>query len=674
MSANFSQEEIVDFDNYFESDLHNTNNSDDVIVVEENMEKKPKRSKVAKPKTDSDSFDLLSTSAALTANSRKKLEHYLRKSPQYKVIDKQIQLLMEEYKNYKASGEKELMEKTQLLINDLSDKKRKFVKLFKESGQKTLEKDKNQVKINIENSEDVLKYKTELKDLEKELKNLNPNTLDYKLREYRKTLKMLGFPEFENYVDDFEDFDDETVIDFDDFDNNADKNITKQEYINFCGHIADLIDTTPKDVMSMNPNQIKKLLQDAIPEERLNEIKTKIERTKIALNTEINRIKGYEDVTDLVHGIFNIKEDAEEQPKEMLAAANVSFVKAVAYNTCIKLNLLHYFDDAVAYGLLGLTKAINRWYKIQKMEDMPISFSGFANQDIVMSIKRGLYELTSGGRMNGSVVATMEHKRRKSIENYLKNNPELKELPSEMIENLLDGVVEDKLEPTITESAYTSMVGGEDIDNADIWANAAKVEEEKMVIGKMDLINSIKALFGLFHDYDPNAKGMKKSFKQPLFDKYDYKLFKLLFGIEYKRESMGEGKLVKNTRYTQEEIAQILVKYERLHGKNTASLSQSAISTRIESLKRRLSECVVKYPIIKSGLQFLIINMNSQMLDSTFDEFEREYTKLEQKYGSFNVSDNLKLGDIYDNMESNPLDDEISNYFENHQQIFGEQI
>jgi hypothetical protein len=735
--------QVLDFDEFFDNeDLYAQEIPVDFDDDETSDEPK-KRGRKPKIKTtkSKDVYNLPTASLALSINAKKKLESYLKKTPQYRILNEQINLLLEEYKNYKKLGNLELAEKTQELISDLSGKKKKFVKLYKTSTQKD-EKEVAEIKAKLESSETLKDLKTDLKALEEDYRKLNPNTLAYQISEFRKMLNILD-------DSDVVDFEDEEMTDFDTYLQNFSENVTKQEYINLCGHIADLLDLTPGEIMKMRVNEIRKALKAANPaveelktkvrkvlktikdkngdivdlkteilnvlkssksitdtegfkneliralnrndieiekllldikdvlsleNSAIEDLKNKIERKKIEINNESNKIKGQEDITDIIFNIFDLSEVPEEQPKEMLAAANIPYVKAIAYNTCNKLNMLHLFDDAVAYGLVGLTVAINRWYRIQKFEDTVISFTGFAHRDVSGAIKRGLYEITMSGRISGSVMATIEHKRNKQLKAYLENNPELKDVPREMLDSLLDGVIDDKVEPAITESAYMDMVGGsEGSDNADIWTNVAKYEDEKMLLGKLDLINSLKALFGLFRGTNPNTKGANKIFEKPIFDKYDYKLFKLVFGFEYKRESLGENKTTKNTNYNQDEIAEILSKYYKANGIEQ-SFTQSAISTRIKKLREKLKDCVEKFPIIKAGLQFIVINTAANNLDATFDDFEKQKLITDQDVENNDFNNNLsnkslKLSDVFSETSENPLDEEIANYFENYQGI-----
>ena len=126
---------------------------------------------------------------------------------------------------------------------------------------------------------------------------------------------------------------------------------------------------------------------------------------------------------------FDFSKD-EEEPKELLAASNIKYVSAIAYRQCSSMNKMQYFDDCCSAGLLGLSLAINKWYEIQKLQDASLSFEGFAYNYIVNAIKKELYYWsTNHGMISPSVLASIDTRRRKTIEMWLKINPDFKNVP-----------------------------------------------------------------------------------------------------------------------------------------------------------------------------------------------------------------------------------------------------
>lgn len=766
--------DAINFDEYYDEELIDDPKAKEIFGT-------PKKRKNAKPPEDQHkdsegndfkNYKLKTTGDALSSNANKKLEIYLKKTPQYKVLAKQIELLMDEYKNYKAIGNLELAEKTKYLITELGQKRNKFIKLYKSTNN---EKKKEEDHEKVKNSELLTELKEKREALEYEYQMTNPSSLVRKMKNYREILgyveENLQEYEDESYVDDIDSFldSDETI------------NPTKQEYDNFCGHIADLIDESPLAVAKMSLNELRKalkeqvtpeqitieqinqlikkigieinettkdrkfateqikslidkigtsvsntLLEDFTPKEikslkekivldllealskkitaeeitelndkidieidqvikgrhtKISVLKDKIDQVKFMASNEMNRLKGNNDITDIIFDVFDFEIVPEEQPKDMLAAANVGYVKAIAYNTCAKLNMLHHMDDAVAYGLMGLTVAINKWYKIQKMQDSAVSFAGFANIYISNNIKKGLYELTSAGRISKSAMASMEHYRKKRMENYVQANPEMKDVPADLLSSILDEVGGPKIEDTVTESTYSDMVGGaEGGDKADIWSNAASTNDDKLMEVKHEyesLLGSIKQLFNLFETKVDKTTGIKSITDRKVFNKYDYKLFKLWSGIEFKRELSGDGKTTVKSEYTQEEIAKIMEDYYRANGV-PQTFKQGAISYRINTMLKKMKALMEEYPTMKTGFEYLMnycrlnreeINYMSNnreelMMKSDREDLKELYADDEQQLNKV-LTDGKRLSDVFETSESNPLDDEIADIFMN---------
>lgn len=532
---------------------------------------------------------------ALSRNARVTLENYLKRTPQYKVLLQQLEILKNEFDSYKLAGNKELMEKTKQMISDLNQKSKKFVKLYR----KDIVKENNEAKEKIENSEFIKQLNNEKKELNNELKDLNPLSLIYKIRQYRE---LLGITRKDlnqiNILDD-------DIVDIDD---ELSKESTEIEYNynTLCAHIADMIDVLPSEVSKMNSNEILTALKNVEDTSRIEQIKSRLEQINIQVSTEVAKAKGYEDITNLIFDIFDFETVQEQQPKEMLAAANVELVKSIAYKQCSKLNLLHLMPDAVSYGLLALTEIINDWYKLQKAADSAISFSGFAYTPIGFTIQKGLYELTAtGGMINSSSLATIEHKRNLKLKTFLKENPELRDLPNSLIEPLIEGL--EVVPKTMTETEYSDMVTGGDEDGSyDVFANSAISSTDTETLNSIktefeELTKSIKGIFSLFKT--KKVEGEIVETTQKIFNKFDFKLFKLVFGIEYKTEYDNNG--AKLTRlYNQVEIAEILSNMYYESGVDK-KFSQPAISARIETLKKDIKKVIEENPELKPGFEYI---------------------------------------------------------------------
>lgn len=666
--------EILDFDAYLDSpELYAYQKSidDELDSIEADKKRYKKRTKPDKSDTDSkrgnkavlkekDKFELRNAGTALEGNARTKLEYYLKKSPQYKVLDEQISLLLEEYKNYKKIGNKELMTVTQELIIDLQSNKKKIVKIYKKENSNKITAEDSQ---KLKNSPELAALKEKRKGLETAFKMNNPNSLVSKITALRNDLEIN-----DSYVNGDDFFDEDEIEDFDDFmDDNSDSLPSKKEYMELCAHIGGIINETPAAVAEMAPTEMRKKLKLFAPE--LDEIKSALEEVKIEIGNETARVTGKEDITSIIFDIFDFEDDAvEEEPKEMLAAANVKYVRAIAYNMCRSRNMLNFLDDATAYGLIGLTKAINRWYNIQKFKDSAITFTGMANSFVAFEISRGLYALTSASS-SGSTAANIVSKRNAQINNFIKNNPELKDLPKELVESMLETTLPQNTLNIISETDYTSMVGGSDGgDNADIWANKLVQEVDEFNVGVLD---SLKALFSMFDMAE--KPGIDKITKKPFFNKLDYKLFKLIFGLEFKREQVEGG--VANVNYNQAEIGKILYDYARKNnlpigkdGTSDKGISQPAVYNKIKVLKAKLAKAKELYPEIELGLQYIVMSEFSNALEDITNKYEQDmfisdYDLSNQRFAN-DLTGDRSLSDIVEEDEDrNLVDDEIADMF-----------
>lgn len=572
---------VQDFDEFF-----------DQLVIEKQKTEKAKKAVKKKTVPKKSPYKLSTAADSLSLSAKRKLENYLKKSPQFKVLNDQLNILMSELKTYMSVGDTENADKCRGLIKDLQLSKNKFTKQFKE---KNFQKDKAAFIAKSNKSEKILSLRTKLSDLEKQYKNYNPNSLIFKMQSYRNELKILNIDnQIVNVVEDFDDFIDEPQ--------KQDISVTKIDYNNLCAHIADIIGISASEVADMSLNKLKKLLVEYSPD--ISDIVSDIEETKFNISNELNVLRGNEDITNIIFDTFDFETVEEELPKEMLAASNVDLVKGIAFNICSKMNMLHNMNDAIAYGLLGLTVAINKWYSIQKLKDTAVSFTGFANIYIANNIKKGLIELTSGGMISKNVMATLLHKRDKQIKSYITNNPELKDMPTEMLETIIESTeIIQKPSSVVTEGEYTDIVGGSE-GGSDIWSNVASDDNgEKLITAKFEyenLLKSIKTLFSLFETKTDKETGIEVKTNRKIFDQFDYKLFKLSFGLEYKKDEFG-----KTTDYSQAEIAQIMTNFAQSLGYASKTFSQSSISTRVQSMINKIKDIIDLYPELKVGFEYI---------------------------------------------------------------------
>ena len=635
-------------------------------------------------KSDDDKVKLAANSImALNTSANNTLKSYISKSPKYIVINQQLTVLKEKAIEYKKGGNIEAFEYCMQQVKELLNTKKKFENIAREKTKVQIDEQNE----NIKNSEVLKELKAERIELESEYSNLNPLSIVTKIQNLRKRLK---FKEdvFDEYIDDSNENEDDNVIDIDSedidsiIDNEIKEKTLKDTYWELCERIEELTGVDAIQINTMSPNKINNLLKESLTEKdwnRIDELKSSLQINKMESSSEIKRLKGYNDVTDIIFDIFDFQSDNEQisqyteaHSKNMLAASNVPYVEKIAYNVCSKLNMLHYFSDAVSYGLVGLSLAINKWYSIQKLKDRALSFEGFAHMYIINTMRRGLYQLSSGGMISASVWATNEHYKNKNYEFWVNNNKELKDLPKQMIEDLISGTETETGPNTMTESAFKSMVGGEDGDDADIWANAIadKGDTNSYAENKMEyenLVKSLKALFNMFDYKIDNKTGIKEITNKKIFNKYDYRLFLLEFGLMTK----FDPETGKERPYTQPEIAEELRLYYAADGVKK-TFSQPAISDRRKKLLEKIKRIMDENPSIKQGFEYLMYYMaanrnDMKVISDSREELGISYemdnnSKTDEEEFQESVNNSKRMSDMLSEEET---DIDVSSAFEN---------
>jgi hypothetical protein len=622
-----------------------------------------KRKKYEKPTTSDVDKIKSSASIALDSSAKSILVAALQRTPQYKVLRTQINLLKENLDVYKKIGDAEKYQATKAMIEDISEKMTKFAKFFKNGSTTQKKQDIEIFNEKIKDSEILKELKTERESLEKELKLITPASIYRKFKFYKS--------KFGNYstVDDLiDDVDDETIVDLDMDDDDVmevDNKVleTKADYIELCNHVADLIDSTPDFVMNMTPYQVKKAIEENVDPQKIEDLKTRLEVVKLKASQELKKIKGANDITDIMFEIFDFSME-EKAPKEILAAVNIPYVKSITYNICKKNNDLSNFDDAVADGLLGLTLAINKWYNVQKLTDSALSFEGYAYQYIRNAIIRGYYSRMGAGRVSGSTLATLEFNRKKDLDFFIKNNPEFADFPEDLIAELSglnDNIIDGSVGRTIMASEYEGIVSDTG-DDADIWANLTADKDNSPIDIKHEfenVIGSIKTLFSMFVTKEEN--GVKKTTTRKVFDYIDYLLFKMYMKIQLKPDG---------TAFNQTEMAEEIIKYKLSKG-DRSTMTQSAVNTRLSVMFDKIHKIMQQDPEIKAGFEWFYYNRTEfhQALDKitysgelVLDDnpFENQVTKQDVYNG--NAVKNKTLNDIFSLDDDSPLDIQISKY------------
>jgi hypothetical protein len=656
-----------------EEELLRTNDTNEAVAV-----KNKKTGAPVKAGAKKSSDENLGSADRLTYDANAKLNYYLKQAPQYKILQAQIETIKTEWAQYKKSGNTEAADKCEELLQELSGKRTRIRNIFKLNSDPGANADKKKEELfeKFKNSPELQGLLKEQKELVEEIKSKTPSILVSKVVEFRKAIELKKNVTGES----IEDFD--TAIDSNRKLVIADQ--LEQDYYDYCGHIADIIDAHTDEVIAMKPNKIHEELKRVL--EDTSALKDRLAENKLKVSTVRDNLSSGTNLTDMVFEIFDFKDKDEEgtAPREILASANVPLVKSIAYNICSKLGQQNKIQDAISYGLLGLTVAINKWYSIQKMADTALSFKGFANSYIAGSIQRGILELKGAGTASGSTMATMATMNKKKIENFIKYNPEFVDMDKTVLNDMLAGY-DGTAQPLnmVTESDYTGTVGGDEGDGADIWASAVKDNsnmsdyvEDKLEYER--LLTSTRDLLNLFDTKGGEQKtGLKSVMQKKLFNKYDRKLFMMYFGLEYKRQRVGNtaGSIADN-HYTQQEMAEELSAMYAADGIQKTFSQASLSGGRIPNMLNKIKFAMSENPKLKAGFEYLFHywqqhseNMNTfsnnrEEIGMAFDR--QELRQIYHDNGSElnrQLSDGKRLSDVFEISASNPLDTDIASLF-----------
>lgn len=637
-------------------------------------------------------------------DANNKLNYYLKKMPQWQILEKQINILKEELDVYKKNGSAENYQKTKDMIVELTINRTELKNIFK-NGNTSSEKSKakrDELNTKIKNSVVINSLLATKKELLKELKNSTTSWWVSELKSYRTRLSMLAINK--NKVVDFDDIVDET----------EQKMLpVEQEYIDFCGRIADIIFWDINEVMDGTVQNIKRALESRL--DNTEEIKEKLDVINAKISAEKDALSDSIKLTDMLFNVFDFADESQEkEPKEILILSNINYVKSIAYNICVKFKALNKMDDAVSAGLLGLTVAVNSWYVKQSLQDSPLSFKGFSSLHIYGAIQRELLGLEANGTESGSSKATVNTHNKQKINNFLKDNPQYEGVDKSILIDLLasyddkdaDGKKINTGVKTIsnvtTESEYSNIISDEEGDSSEIWANAASSDDniEELLEGKMEyekMLKSISDLLNLFETKTDNKTGLLSITNKKLFDKYDKKIFMMYFGLQHKieKELDKNGNNVTRNEYTQEEIADELFYMMKADGLVVNEpFSQPAINYRITKILTKIKSAMEFNPELKMGFEYFInikksdgnveenpneksgnwrlnnpdllrkLSNNREEINMKIDRDElREIYSDDENALNRQLSDGKRLSDTFQISETNPLDDEIASMF-----------
>lgn len=515
------------------------------------------------------------------------------------------------------------------------------LKVYKEimsvhNGRNSVRESKIFTKQKQQSSPEILAAQYKIDCIKNEMRKNSPSYMVSQLRELREQMNLRDLYCNENEIPDLddlfesektgfsgkyleEDLDEEipAVISEDVEENSSElescpNQILINKYNRICNEIADKLDCTPDEISEMKLGTILSMLKNAMPENDENLVKKYNEAHLELMNARSKQSKSDSNygICEFIYDNYNLEDEKDEKKvRELLASIYIRIVKGIAYNVVSKRNKLNLYEEAVGYGLVGLSMAINKWVSRQKSEpNVVIEFKGLCNSFVVGSIKTGLTELLSLGTASASHIQHQAIEMNKRIDNFLKYNPEFKNVDKEELTQMLSdddsfvGRVNFVYESTYDDISKSSAKSS---DNTELWDIVTRSKEnlESYTESKNDyqlLIRSIKQMLNLFETEKDEKNGQTYQNGKKLFDRYETRLFEMTFGFVWKKNSRLSG----NGQFTQSEMGEELRKMYAEQGINK-TFSQPAITSRINTLKKKIQFAVENNKKLKRAFEYI---------------------------------------------------------------------
>lgn len=624
----------------------------DIIDIEElidEFEKEQKKPFLSRKKSDrkptakelSGTHDLKSNYSFLYGLSRDKVVKYIKGTNKYKTINKQIELLGVELKEYHRLGRKDLFDATKAMMDSLRDSIKDLTTF---SSEKNIRAAREERKEKVRNSKYINALKKEITEIREELKTLRPSSLSNKFKDLTTRLNI----NLSNV--DYVDIDDLDVddIDMDDLDNlermesKSDSDLYK-EYIALCDRIAGYIGRTGAEVYEMTPTAIKRELENSPIVDEYMDKKSKYSDKNTELMIAMSDITS-DPIARIIYDNFDFEIESEVNDAiDLLAASKTGFVANMAYVLCRKYGVLSEVDNIVGYGLIALSEAINRWKKYQKIaykqdKNNIIDIDLFLGINVTGPMIKGIYELKNKGMINPSMSITMDMEKSKNFEKFKKDNPDLAGLPDEQIRSVyeyqmlnnsgLSGNVLNTNVSVSTETEFGDLIASSiQEQDSDLWSNMMIDKESmsqfKSVDNFNDILRIIEIIFGLYKlAYDRKTGDVVGKSNKMFFDKIDYSIFKKILGIEHNPDD-PDG------RWTQERMS---VELTDEFGK---TFTQGAVGYRINQIQKILKKDIIEdYPNLSGAIedlrQFFLIKNNVSIFQSMIEENPQKFEKVEE--------------------------------------------
>lgn len=369
-----------------------------------------------------------------------------------------------------------------------------------------------------------------------------------------------------------------------------------EDYNNLCSFISEKINIPVSELKQMKTGTIRAILQDKlIPV--YNHLKNEITQLKYTLG----RVQNADvDECGISHLLYNIcykdgdlqSESNRRKFETILIYTNLHYVKSTAYSICMKLGMLHRYNDAFSYALTGLTVAVDKYIEtVLENNEASTNFMIFAKKYITGYTKNGMCELSTNGMCSASSFSGMHGKLKTKHKEFRKYNPNIRD--NEDIAVLFDSLKDsnDIFIENFNMNFESQFANDESSEGESYFANIVK---ETLT---PEIITEAKHYHSLFMDTIKTVLNTHDKRGNRVFNKYDIKLFEMMYGFSFKTDIDTSKQKLKD-EYTQVELCGEL---EKIYAEDgiTKSFSAPLVASRMQSIEKRFKEIIRRNPDLK---------------------------------------------------------------------------
>lgn len=391
----------------------------------------------------------------------------------------------------------------------------------------------------------------------------------------------------------------ESIFSFLQYENHPNPEIKKivSEYFNEINEIEKITGVAKEELYKYKIGSLRNLIQEKATKSYdklasdIENLKHEIGKRTIEINSDFSEDMQYTNATQLIYDICfrdgdisNLKNRQKFETAITYSAINI--VKNIAYRHCQSIGMLESYNEAISCGMYGVAKAVKNYMnQIETRNLNDIDFSTFVYQYICGYIKSGLIDLNTCGTISSSSYCDLTRKKNVKIKNLKKeNNVDGEEWIriSELTKNMDDDFV-DNFNVTL-ESEYANLASESGDDDNNLW--------DKTCVSK-DLDPSILTQARYYQELFINSVSDLFSTKDKngnfVFDKYDKRLFEIVYGFCFKINTSSNSK--KADDILQKEVALELSRMYKEDGIDK-NISQPLVNSRIQALNKKIVKTI----------------------------------------------------------------------------------